>query len=807
MPSARLHVRIDGREAVLGPALGEVGVGSGRRCLVRLPESDGVATLHATLVPGDDGWSVASADPSCAVWCDGRPIASVDVDRPLLLRLGDPLTGPSFEVAPADDDAISTATGEWDEAALGTPAHTPGTVSHELSGDLVLIGRDPASDVVVADVQASRRHAELRRTAGGTWELVDAGSHNGTFLNGRRVDRAPIAEHDVVMVGRHSFRLLGGRLEEEVDSGEVAYAAKDVTVALPDGKVLVNGVTFSVGPRTLLAVVGPSGAGKSTLMRVLTGQRVPTSGDVLYDGRSVIADYDALRRRIGFVPQDDIVHPELPVRRALEFAADLRFAADVAPDERRARVDEVLEELDLGRVADLRVASLSGGQRKRVSVALELLTQPSLLFLDEPTSGLDPNYERSLMKLFRGLADGGRTVVVVTHATESLRLCDRVLVLAPGGGVAYFGPPQLITAYFGCEDLPDVFGALTRERDAGWPERFRAHPLHERFVERTAAPTPPPRPDAGERAVRPRIAATTWLRQLRTLTRRYAEVVLGDRRNVALLALQAPLLGVLMLVALPAGELGPADDGELRLISQASLVLLVLVLGVTWLGMSNAVREIAKELPIVDRERAVGLSVSAYVLSKAAVLGAVTAVQAVVLILLAAALQDGPQDGVLFGWPLGEVLVIGALGGIAAMALGLLVSVLARTEDRATTILPIVLVFQLVLALGGVFPDIGDKPVLKQLGYTATTQWTFAGMASTADLNDLNEVTGVLTRTPSVNVEDPSTLFDELERGDRGEPRWDHDATTWLLDATALLVLTALALLAAALALSRERRS
>jgi hypothetical protein len=300
------------------------------------------------------------------------------------------------------------------------------------------------------------------------------------------------------------------------------------------------------------------------------------------------------------------------------------------------------------------------------------------------------------------------------------------------------------------------------------------------------------------------LSSRSWWKQFSTLTRRYAAVVAGDRRNTALLFLQAPLLGALMLVALPSGELAVAPSSQLRLVSQAGLVLLILVLGITWLGMSNAVREIAKELPIFRRERAAGLSISAYLASKVAVLSVVTALQAVVLVVLATRRQHGPRYAAVLGWPLGELIVVAAAAGVVAMTVGLLVSVLARTPDRAITVLPIVLIFQLVLSLGGVFPKVADTPGLQQLGYISGTRWAFAGAASTVDLNDLQAVTGVLTRVPSVGVEDPSRLFREFARGPRGDRLWDHTPAAWLADVGAMIGLGAAALLAAGLALRRE---
>jgi len=795
-----LQVRVSGREAVFGPGAGEVTVGSARGCAIRLPE-ESVAGTHLLLRFADGGWMLETIAADCQVFRDGEPIEMVAIDGPVLVRLGDPVSGPLIELAPADSE-LRDATVEFGSLpAAEQDATRASPTSFTFSADVLRIGRDPESEVVVDDLMVSRRHAEVRRLSDGRYQAIDLGSHNGTFVNGRRVDRAVLEELDVVSVGRNSYRLLDGRLDEYVDTGEVAYAAIDLTVRLANGTVLLDGASFSLQSRSMLGVIGPSGSGKSTLLGALTGFRMASEGDVLYGDRSLYAGYEALRQRIGYVPQDDIVHPELTVERELEFAAEIRFPSDVDPSERRRRINEVMAELALTHRRGTAVARLSGGERKRVSVGLELLTSPSLLFLDEPTSGLDPNYERSLMALFRELANRGRTVVVVTHTVQSLRLCDRVLVLAPGGRVAYFGPPQLILAYFDKEDYADVFRELGRSDDIDWGARFRDHPYHATYIER---PAPIYRGDDPERSTAHGSRRGRW-HQFVALSRRYAAVIVADRRNLALLIGQAPLLGLLLLVALPSGQLESSPPSQLRLVSQASLVLLVVVLGVSWLGMSNAVREIAKELPAFRRERAAGVSIVAYLASKAFVLGLITILQAVVLMALALSAQRGPARAVLLGWPLGELMVIGALTGIAAMAIGLSISAAAKTTDRATTVLPIVLVFLLVLALGGVFPQIGDKPVLKQLGYVASTRWGFAGMASTSDLNDLQAVTGVLTRTPSVNVDDPSALFQAFRERYRGDPLWEHSSSAWLTDAGALIGLTLLALLGAGFVLRRDR--
>jgi ABC-type multidrug transport system ATPase subunit len=798
----QLYVHIGGREAVFASALGSLTVGSHQVCEIRVQHPD-VIERHLRLHYEDGCWRLDATEPGALVFVGGEPVERAAITSLIELRLADPVSGPLLSVGPAQaalhDATVRPETvGELDSRDPDRPA-----ASFRLNRAVLRLGRDPDSDILVNDVLVSRHHAEIRRVPDGGYEVIDLRSHNGTFVNGRRVERTVLEELDVIGVGRNSYRFVGGRLDEHVDSGDVSFAAVDLTVRLEDGTTLLDRIGFSLRSRSMLAVVGPSGSGKSTLLRALTGLRMADEGDVHYDERSLYTDYDALRRRIGHVPQDDIVHTELTVGRALQYASHLRFPADVDQNERDHRVREVIAELGLSSRADTEIASLSGGQRKRVSVGLELLTAPSLLFLDEPTSGLDPHSERSLIELFRGLADSGRTIVVATHATDSLRLYDRVLMLSPGGQLAYFGPPQMILAYFDRTDIADVFRDLSDAPELDWGQRFRGHPYHEAYVE--PATTPAATSSSGHTAHRFGIRGR--LHQYLTLTRRYAAVLAADRRNLGLLIAQAPLLGLLLLVALPSGQLQPTSPSQLRLVSQASLVLLVIVLGVSWLGMSNSVREIAKEGALRQRERAAGVSTLVYVASKATVLGVITIVQATILVVLATAAQHGPASSVVLGWPLGELIVVGALTGLAAMAFGLLISAVAKTADQATSALPIVLVFMLVLALGGVFPQIADKPVLKQLAYVAPTDWGFAGMASTSDLNNLQAVTAVLERRATVNVDNPTAVFQAFNLDYRGNVLWRHDASSWLIDVGALIGLAFIALLAAWLALCWDRRS
>ncbi|MEU3693052.1 FHA domain-containing protein [Streptomyces narbonensis] len=638
----------------------------------------------------------------------------------------------------------------------------------------VRIGRAPDNDIVVADLVVSRRHAELRARPDGTYWIHDLGSHNGTFLNGRRVVEARVTPDDIVGIGHCAFCLIGGQLVEFTDDGEISLDVQELAVTVDHGrKTLLDEVSFPVGEKSLLAVVGPSGAGKSTLLNALTGQRPADRGNVLYDGRDLYRDYAELRQRIGLVPQDDILHLQLTVRRALGYAAELRFPEDTAPAERRARVDEVMRELGLVERAEQPIHSLSGGQRKRVSVALELLTKPSLLFLDEPTSGLDPGMDRSVMHMLRGLADDGRTVVVVTHSVLSLDVCDRLLVLAPGGRVAYYGPPADTLDFFGYTQWPEAFEAFENDRDRDWAGQYRASRFHRRYVaDATARPFLPTGgspgsgaagqggPAAGQAGrdipeLGPPPKAQSWGSQLRTLVRRYA-AALGADRTFLVIMIALPFVMGAMARALSEGRFNPES---------ALNVLLILCVGGVLTGAANAVRELVKERSIYRRERAVGLSRSAYLASKVVVLGTITIVQAVVLTLVALVgvpLNVPGGDGVLLP-PLVEITLAVALLSFTAMMLGLLVSAVVRKEEVTMPLLVLLAIVQVVFC--GALLTVRGTPVLEQLAWLVPSRWAFAAMGATIDIG---------TVAPTEKTDDPLM---------------NHTVEAWLFDMGMLVVI------------------
>jgi ABC-type multidrug transport system ATPase subunit len=588
------------------------------------------------------------------------------------------------------------------------------------------IGRGADNDVVVSDLSVSRYHAELRRGVSG-YEIVDLGSHNGTFVNGQRISSAPVTELDIVGIGPATFRLVGDELQQFIDTGDVSLAAKDLTVRLSSGKVLLDHVSFPLGERCLLGVIGPSGAGKSTLLGALTGMRPATDGSVLYDQRDLYTHYAELRHRIGLVPQENILHTQLSARRALGYAAELRFPRDTSKAERQRRITEVLGELSLTAHAETRTSSLSGGQQKRVNVALELLTKPSLLFLDEPTSGLDPGLDKSVMEMMADLAHDGRTVIVVTHSVANLNLCDRLLVLVPGGKVAYFGPPEDGLKHFGQPGWAEVFQAFDAEEGRDWATEYRNSGYYQRYIAKemsgqVAASGRPVQAAAAPPKTRNRFA------QLSTLCRRYMAVIAADRVFLAFMVAMPFVLGaVIQVIPASKGLAGHLNDG-------AESLLLILVICACFAGAANAVRELVKERPIYSRERAAGLSSGAYLISKLVILGLISGLQAMVLVAVGLLGRPLPPQGAFFKHlPLPELLLAIGVLAIVSMTLGLLISASVDTSEKTMPLLIVAVIFQVVMT-GGVFPLHGQAGV-EQIAWLSPSRWGFAATASTANLN------------------------------------------------------------------------
>ncbi|MEK6575215.1 MAG: FHA domain-containing protein, partial [Chloroflexota bacterium] len=377
------------------------------------------------------------------------------------------------------------------------------------------VGRDPTNDVRLDAPQVSRFHAKLEKI-GARYRVRDLRSGNGTFVNGQRVEgEVWLDADDELRIGPYRFVMGADRLSQYDESGGgLRVEAVGLNKWVRGNLNILQNISLVIQPKEFVVVVGQSGGGKSTLVDSIAGYRPATHGKVFVNGIDIYRNFDAIRSNIGFVPQRDIIHMELTVGQALDYAAQLRMLPDTTPTERRKRVSEVLEELDLAHRKDVQISGLSGGQQKRVSIGVELLTKPGLFFLDEPTSGLDPGTETALMQLMRRMADQGRTIILITHATKNVMLADKVIFLARGGYLAWYGPPDEALRYFdkfrserdrraGPMEFDQIYEILDDTRQGSpkdWHKRFQEHVAYQQYIAKplrktgaaAAAPAPPP---------------------------------------------------------------------------------------------------------------------------------------------------------------------------------------------------------------------------------------------------------------------------------------------------------------------------
>ncbi|ARV83648.1 ATP-binding cassette domain-containing protein [Mycobacterium intracellulare] len=616
-----------------------------------------------------------------------------------------------------------------------------------------VIGRAEDSDIVISDVLASRHHAYLVPGPTGM-EIHDAQSINGTFVNGTRILSAPLTEGDVVTIGNVDLvfngEILLRRAEAATRTGGLEVREVDFHV---DNKRLIQKVSLTARPGTLTALIGGSGAGKSTLSRLIAGATCPTSGSITFEGHDIHAQFASLRSRIGMVPQDDVVHRQLTVTQALNYAAELRLPTDTSKSDRAQVVAQVIEELGLTKHADTRVDKLSGGQRKRASVALELLTGPSLLILDEPTSGLDPALDLQVMTMLRQLADAGRVVLVVTHSLSYLDLCDQVLLMAPGGKTAYCGPPGDIEATMGTTNWAKIFGMVGADPDEA-NRRFLAQ-----------AKPPPPVSDADKPADLGAPARSSTWRQFSTIARRQVRLIVADRAYFIFLALLPFVMGALALTV--PGSTGfrvadPNGDGS----DEPGSVLMLLTMAAVFMGTALTIRDLIGERPIFRREQAVGLSTKAYLLAKMAVFFVFAIVQSTIATTITILGKGAPtRPALLLGSATLELYVATAAMCVAAAMIGLVLSSLARSNEQIMPLLVVSLMLQLVLC-GGMVP-VTDRIGLDQMSWAVPSRWGYAAQASTVDLWTI----------------EPGPLAPK-------DRHFKHTAGTWLFDVGMLVLLT-----------------
>jgi ABC-type multidrug transport system ATPase subunit/pSer/pThr/pTyr-binding forkhead associated (FHA) protein/ABC-type multidrug transport system permease subunit len=566
------------------------------------------------------------------------------------------------------------------------------------------IGRAPENDVVLAEPNVSRRHAVLK--VGPPLAIEDLGSRNGTRLGSERVRVSALTIGDEIGIGHYRLSIDRGGLT--VVDQRLGAGLQGVSLsATAGGRTILHPTTLNVPRGEVLALIGPSGSGKSTLLRLLAGVSRPDSGETTVDGEPIGARMSDL----GYVPQQDTIHARLKVREALTYAAVLRLPSDTSDDEVAHHVQSVAAELDLEACLDRLIGLLSGGQRKRAACGVELIGQPSLFLLDEPTSGLDPPLERQFMQTVRDLADEGRGIVVTTHATSSLSLCDTLAIMAPGGHLAFVGAPEAALQRYGVDHYDELYSAAQPTQDH---ELTGGDPIAPRRAFQA--------PQEAQRTLDRPLG-----RQLAALTGRYLRTFARDWRTLVVLFAQVPIIAALIAALFPAGLLQFPDDDP----GKSAQFAFLLVTASLWIGLISSCREIVNERSIVLREFAVGSRLLAYLGAKTIVLFSLAVVQMALLLVIGTTIQPLHQ-------PAGNYLELYAVlvgSAWAAIGLGLAVSTLARSIDQATSFVPMLLIPQLLFA-GALVTVKSMQPAIRALSDLIVARWAFAGAGSSLEMNE-----------------------------------------------------------------------
>ncbi len=684
-----------------------------------------VSSRHARLeqVNGGGYKLIVIPEAKNPIQFEGRPI-----DGSHVLRHGDML-----RIGSLDPGVMVTMT-------YNAPSEASQQVERDIifgEKTLIQIGRDPGNDVVIPSPNVSRFHTQIEKV-GQRYRVEDLRSSNGTYVNGERIDGSVwLKPNDSIRIGSYRFVMGKDQLASYDDGNGLRVDVIGLNKWVRKDLNILQNIYASFNPREFIVVVGQSGGGKSTFVDAVAGYRPATPPSKVYvNDIDIYTHFDAIRNEIGFVPQKDIIHMELTIYQALDYAAQLRMPADTSPEERHRRIMEVLEDLDLTHRKDVQISGLSGGQQKRVSIGVELLTKPGLFFLDEPTSGLDPGTETALMQLMRRLADQGRTIILITHATKNVMLADKVIFLARGGFLAWFGPPDEALAYFdqyrserarraGKIEFDEIYAILddpSKGKAEDWAKRYRESKAHEEYVSKplagkispSRAMTVPQPERLPQKAGNSRQVSS--LRQLLILSARNLKILTRDRFALGLMLATAPVVSLLdvILSFVMGRNIFDFYTGDM---SQVMITLFLLTIYGIMVGGISQMREIVKEQDIYKRERLVNLKIMPYVLSKVWVAALLALYQAVAYTVVHY-LSFNMPGGVFEFF---QIYITMTLATFAGMMLGLFASALAPNSSSAPLIVIILMLPQIVLA-GALIP------VPSFVSAPFSTRWAFESL-------------------------------------------------------------------------------
>lgn len=637
----------------------------------------------------------------------------------------------------------------------------------------VELGRAPRPDyyssIQLDAPTVSRLHATVYSDSKGGHILHDH-STNGTFINGKRLEKRTLLHRgDTIQIGPFILLYTGDALELNNATNQIRLDAHELVRKVRDKqgkeKIILDNISVAIEPGQLVALVGGSGAGKSTLMKSLLGIAPTTEGKVYLNGDDLRQNWAIYRSQIGYVPQDDIIHLDLTVEEVLTYACKLRLPPDTNV---KGLANKTLDQIKLAHVRHTLVRDLSGGQRKRVSIGVELLADPKLFFLDEPTSGLDPGLDKEMMTLLRELADQGRTVILVTHATANIEVCDRIAFMGRGGKLCFFGPPQEALPFFNKQPdfkfFPDIYLQLDKgiaEVDK-WASLYFQSPQYNSYIETSLSPGKDQQ-QSTDASVHTGISP---FKQLWLLSQRYWQLVRRDTISLVLASIAGPI--TIGLTALSLQNEEPLAQLDSPTITQASLALKLLFIFsciAIWVGLSNSIREIVKEAAIYFRERLLNLGLLPYLTSKLLVRSGMAIVQTI-LITVAVLLGFNWPESDLIPWPIGFAITT-FLTLIASTSLSLMLSAYVKNENEGNGILPLIMIPQIIFS--GVLFNLDDWS--SKISWLMLSRWSIGAYGSLANVNSMvPDMTPGKATIDLAEIFEPSSIYDAT---------WDNLALNW----------------------------
>lgn len=583
---------------------------------------------------------------------------------------------------------------------------------YALQNGSMTIGRGKENDIVLDHPGVSRVHAIIEKN-GEDFYIADNRSKNGVLVNGHILyEKRKLHEKDVIRILNGILLYTGGNLFYKCTMQGVSLNVRHINKTVAKGKKILDDVSLDIESNEFVAIIGGSGAGKTTLMNAVSGFDRKKTGKVLFSGMDLNENFSILKNLIGYVPQQDIIYENLTLKKMLIYTAKLKMPKDTSKEEIDKRIAEVLEMVELFEHQDTYIRKLSGGQKKRASIAVELLADPSLFFLDEPTSGLDPGTEKKLMQTLSRLSKSqGKTIVMVTHTTQSLDLCDKVIFMGQGGRMCFCGTCEEAKMFFDTDNLVDIYNQMAAQPKV-WAEQYRrCVPLSE--------------VQESEKQKELKKRRTSGLRQLGILTMRYAELIKNDLPRLTMLLLQPIIIAALLGIV--------AAEDVFDIYESTKTIFFALSCAGIWIGLFNSIQEICKERVILRREYMGNMKLWSYTLSKFLIQLILGAIQALIMTAVFKLSVGIPEEGLLFEQSFLEVFVTTWLTIIAAMALGFVVSAIVKSGDKAMTCAPFVLIIQLLFS--GILFEL--KGAGKKIAYLTISKWSVESYGSIAHLNKL----------------------------------------------------------------------